>query len=67
MAEARSASELMSARIAKIGGWRAATLDTMRTLIKEADPGVVEELKWMGTPVGLDFLVTHQEIKPGVD
>ena len=51
MAEARSPSELMSARIAKIGGWRAATLDRMRTLIKEADPDVVEELKWMGTPV----------------
>ena len=51
MAEARSASELMSARIAKIGGWRAATLDRMRTLIKEADPDVVEKLKWMGTPV----------------
>ena len=41
----------MSARIAKIGGWRAATLDQMRALIKQADPDVVEELKWMGTPV----------------
>ena len=51
MATARSASELMSARIAKVGGWHAVTLDRMRTLIKEADPNVVEELKWMGTPV----------------
>ena len=51
MAEARSASELMSARIAKIGGWRGATLERMRKLINEADPDVVEELKWMGTPV----------------
>jgi len=51
MAKARSASELMSARIAKVGGWHAVTLDRMRTLIKEADPNVVEELKWMGTPV----------------
>lgn len=50
-APARSASELMTVRIAKIGGWRGATLDRMRTLINEADPDVVEELKWMGTPV----------------
>jgi hypothetical protein len=41
----------MSARIAKIGGWRADTLTRMRALIKAADPDVVEELKWMGTPV----------------
>src|SRR4029079_4414994 len=51
MATARSASELMSARIDKVGGWHAATLSRMRALIKEADPDVVEELKWMGTPV----------------
>jgi hypothetical protein len=50
-AQARSASELMSVRIAKIGGWQGDTLNHMRTLIKEADPDVVEELKWMGTPV----------------
>jgi hypothetical protein len=48
---ARSASELMSVRIAKIGGWQGETLSRMRTLISEADPHVVEELKWMGTPV----------------
>lgn len=47
----QSASELVSKRIAQIGGWRAETLGRMRTLIKEADPEVVEELKWMGTPV----------------
>ena len=47
----RSASELMSVRIAKIGGWQSATLTRVRTLINEADPDVVEELKWMGTPV----------------
>jgi len=51
MAGARSASELMSARIDKVGGWQAATLGRIRALIKEADPDVVEELKWMGTPV----------------
>jgi len=48
---ARSASELMSVRIAKVGGWQGDTLTRMRTLIKDADPDVVEELKWMGTPV----------------
>jgi hypothetical protein len=48
---ARSASELMTTRIAKVGGWQGETLARMRALIKEADPDVVEELKWMGTPV----------------
>lgn len=48
---ARSAPELMTKRIAYYGGWRAETLSRMRALIKEADPNVVEELKWMGTPV----------------
>ena len=46
-----SASELVSEKIAELGGWRGDTLDRMRRLIKEADPDVVEELKWMGTPV----------------
>ena len=48
---ARSASELMSVKISKIGGWRQETLTRMRQLIHAADPDVVEELKWMGTPV----------------
>ena len=48
---ARSASELMTVRIAKVGGWQGETLSSMRALIKDADPDVVEELKWMGTPV----------------
>jgi len=46
-----SASELISKRIAELGDWRGATLGRMRRLIKEADPDVVEEWKWMGTPV----------------
>ena len=46
-----SASELISKRIAELGDWRGETLDRMRKLIKEADPDVVEEWKWMGTPV----------------
>jgi len=47
----QSASELISKRIAELGDWRGETLGRMRTLIKEADPDVVEEWKWMGTPV----------------
>jgi hypothetical protein len=47
----RSASELISQRIAELDDWRGATLSRMRKLIKEADPEVVEEWKWMGTPV----------------
>ena len=44
-------AELIDKRIAELGGWRGATLARMRELIKEADPAVVEEWKWMGTPV----------------
>ena len=47
----QSASELISKRIAELGGWRGATLERMRALIHRADPDVVEEWKWMGTPV----------------
>ena len=49
--EGQSASERISARIAELADWRGETLGRMRTLIKEADPDVVEEWKWMGTPV----------------
>jgi hypothetical protein len=50
------ASELISKRIAELGDWRGKTLGRMRTLIKAADPDVVEEWKWVkptkpGTPV----------------
>ncbi len=49
------ASELIDKRIAELGDWRGETLSRMRRLIKEADPDVVEELKWVkptspGTP-----------------
>ena len=47
----KSASELISKRIAELGDWRGETLGRMRKLIKAADPDVVEEWKWMGTPV----------------
>jgi len=47
----QSASELISNRIAELGDWRGEALSRMRKLIKEADPDVVEEWKWMGTPI----------------
>jgi hypothetical protein len=47
----RPAAELISRKIAELGDWRGETLGRMRRLIKEADPEVVEEWKWMGTPV----------------
>jgi hypothetical protein len=49
--EGPSASALISKRIAELGDWRGETLGRMRKLIKAADPDVVEEWKWMGTPV----------------
>jgi len=48
---AASASKLISRRIAELGDWRGKTLSRMRKLIQAADPDVVEEWKWMGTPV----------------
>ncbi len=45
--EADSASELIDRRIAELGDWRGETLSRMRKLIKEADPDVVEEVKWV--------------------
>ena len=47
----QSAAELISKRIAELGDWRGDTLSRMRKLIKEADPDVIEEWKWMGTPI----------------
>jgi len=54
--EGPSASELISNRIAELRDWRGKTLSRMRKLIKEADPHVLEEWKWVsstkpGTPV----------------
>src|SRR6476619_2244285 len=49
--QGQSASELISKRIVDRGDGRGKTLGTMRKLIKEADPDVVEEWKWMGTPI----------------
>ena len=46
-----AASRLIDQRIRELGDWRGETLGRMRSLILEADPGMVEEWKWMGTPV----------------
>ena len=46
-----SPSELIDARIEELGDWRGKTLSRLRTLIKQADPEVVEEWKWRGVPV----------------
>ena len=53
--EGQSVSERIDKRIAELGDWRGETLSRMRKLIKEADPDVVEEVKWVkatspGTP-----------------
>jgi hypothetical protein len=47
----QSASVLISKRIAELGDWRGETLSRMRKFIKETDPDIAEEWKWMGTPV----------------
>jgi len=46
-----AASELIDARIEELGDWRGKMLARVRSLIKEADPDVVEEWKWRGVPV----------------
>jgi hypothetical protein len=49
--ESRSPSQLIDARIKELGDWRGKMLSRLRTLVKEADPEVVEEWKWRGVPV----------------
>jgi hypothetical protein len=49
--QSQSASELISNRIAELADWCGKTLRTVRKLIHDADPDVVEEWKWRGTPV----------------
>jgi hypothetical protein len=52
--KAESPSRLIDARITELGDWRGEALSRIRSLIKEADPGVVEEWKWRGVPVWYD-------------
>ena len=49
--QGKSPTQLIDERIQEIGGWQAETLTRMRTLIHEAVPDVVEEVKWRGVPV----------------
>jgi len=51
MKHVESASSLIDARIVELGDWRGKTLARVRKLVHEADPEIVEEWKWMGTPV----------------
>jgi hypothetical protein len=51
VSQSQPASELISNRIAELGDWRGKTLARMRKLIWDTVPDVVEEWKWMGTPV----------------
>jgi hypothetical protein len=48
---AETASALIDARIEELGGWRGKMLAKVRKLVHQADPEIVEEWKWMGTPV----------------
>jgi hypothetical protein len=47
----KSPSQLIDARIKELGDWRGGMLSRLRSLVKEADPEVVEEWKWRGVPV----------------
>src|SRR5208282_5842227 len=49
--EAASASARIDEKIKELGDWRGKTLAKVRTIIHEADPEILEEWKWMGTPV----------------
>ncbi|MBV8818647.1 MAG: DUF1801 domain-containing protein, partial [Acidobacteriaceae bacterium] len=48
---ATSASAMIDAKINELEDWRGKTLARVRKLIRDADPEIVEELKWRGTPV----------------
>ena len=49
--KSKSPSALIDARIKELGDWRGQMLSRLRTLIREADPEVIEEWKWRGVPV----------------
>jgi hypothetical protein len=59
--EGQPASDLIDKRIAELGDWRGDALSRMRKLIKEADPEVVEEWKWMGPVWSHDGIVCTGE------
>jgi len=49
--ESKSPSQLIDARIKELDDWRGKTLASVRKTILEADPEIIEEWKWMGSPV----------------
>jgi hypothetical protein len=49
--KSKSPSQLIDARIKELGDWRGKMLSRLRTVVKEADPEVVEDWKWRGVPV----------------
>jgi hypothetical protein len=51
IANGEPASQLITQRIEELGGWRGKVLAQVRAIIRGADPEIVEEWKWMGTPV----------------
>ena len=59
--QGESASEQISRRITDLGDWRGATLGRMRKLIKEADPDIVEEWKWMNPVWSHDGIICTGE------
>ena len=59
--DGQSASELISKRIAELADWRGETLGKMRALIKDADPDVVEEWKWMNPVWSHDGIICTGE------
>jgi hypothetical protein len=54
MTKSESPSQLIDGRIKELGDWRGKMLSQLRTLIKKADPEVIEEWKWRGVPVWYD-------------
>ena len=57
----KSPSQLIDARIKELGDWRGKMLSRLRSLVKEADPEVVEEWKWRGVPGSHDGLICTGE------
>jgi hypothetical protein len=49
--KSKSASQLIDERITELGDWRGKMLSRLRTLVRQADPEVIEEWKWRGVPV----------------
>ena len=66
--KSESPSQLIDARIKELGDWRGKMLSRLRTLVKEADPEVVEEWKWRGVPVWshAGIICTGETYKNGV-